>query len=161
MSTWSPTTCAHAPAASVPPAEPPPERWTHPDIGVARSPIAGTGLVAVAPVKAGTALVRFVTPPASVDLLGPINHSCDPTLWWADGCTLVARRDVAAGEELTSDYATSSIPDDFVMMCHCETYRCRQLIAGDDWRIPQLQARYAGHWVPSLQRLIDAGLRRR
>jgi hypothetical protein len=31
------------------------------------------------------------------------------------------------------------------------------VITGDDWRIPQLQQRYAGHWIPYLQRLIDAG----
>ncbi len=41
------------------------------------------------------------------------------------------------------------------MMCHCETYRCRQMVTGDDWRIPQLQQRYAGSWVPLIQRLID------
>lgn len=37
------------------------------------------------------------------------NHSCDPNMWLADdGATLVARRDIHAGEELTSDYAMSS-----------------------------------------------------
>jgi hypothetical protein len=43
------------------------------------------------------------------------------------------------------------------MYCHCETYRCRQLVAGDDWRIPELQRRYDGHWVPFLQRRIATG----
>lgn len=86
---------------------------------------------------------------------GPLNHSCDPNAWFADE-GLVARRAIPAGDELTYDYATGTADGDLAMYCHCETYRCRQLIAGDDWRIPQLQQRYAGHWAPHLQRLIDA-----
>lgn len=134
---------------------PPAESWIHPDVTVAPSMIAGTGLVATISLATGTILARSTTPALSVDGLGKLNHSCDPNLWWADECTLVARRDIEVGEELTSDYSTSISHPDFVMMCHCGTYRCRQLISGDDWRIAQLQARYAGHWVPHLQRLID------
>ncbi|MBA3492113.1 MAG: SET domain-containing protein [Rubrobacteraceae bacterium] len=33
---------------------------------------------------------------------GSVNHSCDPNLWMADEATVVARRDIGAGEELTS-----------------------------------------------------------
>jgi len=36
------------------------------------------------------------------------NHSCDPNLWLAGAYTLAARRPIAAGEEVTSDYATST-----------------------------------------------------
>ncbi len=36
---------------------------------------------------------------------GSLNHSCDSNLWMADEATVVARRDIAAGEELTLDYA--------------------------------------------------------
>jgi len=82
------------------------------------------------------------------------NHSCEPNLGWADEYTLVALRDIAAGEELTDDYATSTVDPDFVLYCHCETYRCRQVIEGTDWKIPQLQKRYAGQWVPYIDRLI-------
>jgi hypothetical protein len=28
------------------------------------------------------------------------------------------------------------------------------MVEGTDWRIPQLQERYAGHWAPAVQRLI-------
>jgi hypothetical protein len=83
------------------------------------------------------------------------NHSCEPNLGWSDQVTLVAMRDIAADEELTTDYATSTGAADFVMMCHCETYRCRQVIEGTDWQIPQLQQRYDGFWTPALQRRID------
>ncbi|MDT4964325.1 MAG: uncharacterized protein QOF87_3972, partial [Pseudonocardiales bacterium] len=84
------------------------------------------------------------------------NHSCDPNLWWSDAYTLVARRDIAAGAELTSDYATSTVDSDFLLRCHCESTRCRGMVCGDDWQIPELQARYDGHWVPMLQRRIRA-----
>jgi SET domain-containing protein len=33
------------------------------------------------------------------------NHSCDPNLWMDDAVTVVARRQIAPGEELTVDYA--------------------------------------------------------
>ncbi len=86
-----------------------------------------------------------------------LNHSCDPTLAWsADGRQLVAFRDIEPGEELTVDYATGSTDPDLIVRCHCETYRCRQLVTGDDWRIPQVQQRYAGHLAPAVQRAVDA-----
>jgi hypothetical protein len=87
--------------------------------------------------------------------VGALNHSCAPNLGWADERTLVALRDIATGDELTIDYATVIADPQFVMTCHCETYRCRQVVEGRDWQIPQLQERYAGHWAPSVQRLID------
>jgi hypothetical protein len=64
-------------------------------------------------------------------------------------------RDVAAGTELTTDYALSISDPAYLLRCHCQTYRCRQLVTGDDWRIPELQRRYFGHWAPAVQRLID------
>lgn len=82
-----------------------------------------------------------------------LNHSCDPNAWY-DGETLVTRRPITAGDELTVDYATGST--EFVLYCHCETYRCRQVVEGTDWQIPQLRQRYAGHWAPAVQQLIDA-----
>jgi uncharacterized protein len=99
--------------------------------------------------------VEPVLPPRSASGWG--NHSCDPNLWWADSYTLVARRDIAAGEELTNDYATSTADPAFLLRCHCESTRCRGMVTGDDWQIPELRARYAGHWVPMLQRRIDGG----
>jgi len=45
------------------------------------------------------------------------NHSCDPTTWLVDEVTLVARRPVAAGEELTSDYATLTGDPAWALSC--------------------------------------------
>lgn len=158
--------------------------WLHDDVAVARSGIAGRGLFAIAPIAAGTAVSRLggrlvstaelrelLVAPDYVDSIVVDddlhlvlaagnrnrygNHGCEPNLWWTDADTLSTRRDVAAGEELTNDYSTSTADPQFLLRCHCESYRCRQMVTGDDWRIPQLQRAYAGHWVPLLQRLID------
>jgi hypothetical protein len=59
--------------------------------------------------------LHLVLPPGRRN--GKGNHSCDPNLWWHGGYTLSARRDIAAGEELTNDYATSTDSADFVMPC--------------------------------------------
>jgi hypothetical protein len=116
---------------------------------VGPSDVAGQGLFADADLAAGAPVDLLAAPPATVADLGRLNHSCDPTLAWS-GAGLAARRDVRAGEELTVDYATV-VPDPALLLyCHCGTYRCRQVIEADDWRIPQLQERYAGQWAPEL-----------
>ena len=112
------------------------------------SRIAGRGLFATEPIPAGAVVLHQ-------DGVGDLNHSCEPNLGWSAEDTLVALGDIAEGVELSLDYATRITDPDFVMMCHCETYRCRQVIEGTDWQIPQLQKRYAGRWAPSVQRLID------
>jgi SET domain-containing protein len=112
------------------------------------SRIAGRGLLAAASIAAGAVVLEQ-------DGVGTLNHSCDPNLGWAGDTALVARRDIAAGEELTVDYSTTVADPAFVLVCHCETYRCRQVVEGTDWQIPQLQKRYAGFWAPQVQRLID------
>jgi SET domain len=119
-----------------------------PRVEARSSRIAGRGLFAAEPVAGGSVALRQHG-------VGDLNHSCDPNLGWADDSTLVALRDITEDDELTVDYATAMCDPDFVMMCHCETYRCRQVIEGTDWRIPQLQKRYAGWFAPSVQRKID------
>jgi hypothetical protein len=83
------------------------------------------------------------------------NHSCDPNLGWVDEYSLATMVDVPVGRELLCDYAMSTADPDYLLRCHCESYRCRQMVAGDDWRIPQLQMRYRGWWLPYVQRLVD------
>jgi hypothetical protein len=105
----------------------------------------------------GTFTTEALAVGAPVDAdMAELNHSCDPTLVvWGDEPTLVAFRDVVAGEELTVDYATLTADPAMLVRCHCESYRCRQMVTGDDWRIPQVQWRYAGHFAPAVQRLVD------
>jgi SET domain-containing protein len=122
------------------------------EVEVRESDIAGRGLFATAAIPAGSEVLR---PDAPVHERGPLNHACDANLGWA-GDVLVTLRDVAAGEELLVDYAMSVADPAYLLRCHCASYRCRQMVEGSDWRIPQLQRRYAGPWAPQVQALIDA-----
>ena len=81
------------------------------------------------------------------------NHSCDPSLWLADEVTLVTRRPVEAGEELTVDYATMTVAP-WQMECRCGSSSCRGVITGDDWRRPDLQERYSGRFSPFINARI-------
>jgi uncharacterized protein len=122
-----------------------------PELDVRPSPIAGRGLFAAAAIPVGTEVLR---PEGPVHEQGQVNHACDPNLGWA-GDALVTLRDLAADEELVVDYAMSVSDPTWFLRCHCPSYRCRQMVEGSDWRIPQLQQRYAGHWAPAVQALID------
>jgi hypothetical protein len=88
------------------------------------------------------------------------NHACDPNLWMLDGASQGARRDIVAGEELTLDYATVSVIPSWRMACRCGSTPCRRMIAGDDWRRAELQARYGDHFLPFINariRQLEAG----
>ncbi len=86
----------------------------------------------------------------------PLNHSCDPNLWMADAVTLTARRNIAPDEELTADYALWLYEVDWVLEpCCCGSRLCRGRVSGTDWMLPGLQARYAGHFTPWINELIE------
>ncbi len=88
---------------------------------------------------------------------GSLNHSCDANLWLADEVTLVARRNVAAGEELTVDYALFTVQADWVLdrLCQCGAPDCRRTITGNDWRLAAVQRRYYPHFSPFINRRIE------
>lgn len=83
------------------------------------------------------------------------NHSCDPNAGMSSSITLVALRDIQPDEEVCFDYAMcDSTPyDEFP--CGCGSARCRGQVTGQDWKRPELQARYEGYFSPYLQRRID------
>jgi uncharacterized protein len=84
-----------------------------------------------------------------------LNHSCDPNVWMQDAITLVVRRPIAVDEELTADYALWLYGVDWRLdPCRCGSRLCRGRITSQDWRLPELQARYAGHFTPYLNHLI-------
>ena len=90
-----------------------------------------------------------------------VNHSCAPNAGLSGQITLVAMCDIAAGEEITYDYAMSdgSTYDEFP--CTCGAAECRGAVTGKDWKRPDLWRRYEGHFSPYLRRRIDAEFRRR
>ena len=69
-----------------------------------------------------------------------------------------AMRNVAAGEELTIDYATTD-DDDSESPCACGAPACRKVLSGRDWQRPELQARYAGWFSSYLEARIRRGKR--
>ena len=84
-----------------------------------------------------------------------INHSCDPNAGISGQICLVAMRDIAAGEEISFDYAMadSSSFDEFD--CACGAAVCRGRVSGEDWKRPELWARYDGYFSTYLQIRID------
>lgn len=87
-----------------------------------------------------------------------MNHSCDPNTWWLDGQTMVARRDILPGEELTYDYATTELAVPFTMECACGSANCRHVISHLDYMDPEWQARFGDH-LPAHTRQAIARVR--
>ncbi|EFH82370.1 SET domain-containing protein [Ktedonobacter racemifer] len=157
--------------------------WYDPRAEVQASSIHGMGMVASQPIHAGEVVVRiggtvmteeeFQAYTATVarynaiqigeglhlvdvpTALGGMNHSCDANLWMRDEATVVARRDIAAGEELTQDYALyTTSPSWTLKPCCCGTPVCRQVVTGNDWQRPEVQERYRDHFSPFLNERI-------
>ena len=84
------------------------------------------------------------------------NHSCAPNLWMDGAVTVVVRRAVAIGEELTIDYATQTGTESWRMSCRCGAPACRGEVTGADWRLPHLRTAYGDHWTPLLVRRMRA-----
>ena len=134
-------------------------------VAVSSSAIEGLGLFAARPFHSGEliraiSVVREVTPAAPLRedlgeradhcdypdgrtvLLGfpdrHINHSCDPNAWvryQAGRPLLVARRAIAAGEEISCDYSIN-ITGGSAWPCRCGAVRCRGIVEGDFFRLP-------------------------
>jgi SET domain-containing protein len=87
-----------------------------------------------------------------------VNHSCDPNAWIEGHSALRARRRIAAGEEITFDYAMTDGCDYDEFECLCGSTLCRGKVTGTDWQLPELQERYGEHFSPYLLRRMQASL---
>jgi uncharacterized protein len=166
--------------------------WIDPRLEIRRSPLGGQGSYACQPIKeceivtiwgaevftkedvnGGKTQGRLIVPIGegrylayeTYDSKAPdhfLNHSCDPNIWLVDEVTLVARRAIDLGEELTADYATWELQEDWVSpwSCNCRSKLCRGIITGRDWRLPELQGRYGNHFLPCINEKIK-GLKSR
>jgi hypothetical protein len=157
--------------------------WYDPRVEVRPSSIQGMGMFARQPISAGEIVVRlggtvmtekefqaYISTVSRYNAVqigeelhlvdvptaaGGMNHSCDANLWMRDEVTVVARRDIAAGEELTQDYALYTISPTWTLQpCLCGTPACRQVITGNDWQRPDVQERYRDHFSPFLNERI-------
>ena len=91
-----------------------------------------------------------------LDMSVMINHSCDPNVGFRGQVIYVAIRDIAAGEELSHDYAMER-SDDYSLDCHCGSPLCRGKVTGNDWKLPELQARYGEYFSIYLRRKFEEG----
>jgi SET domain-containing protein len=159
------------------------ESWISPSIEIRLSKIHNKGMFAIKPIKKGEVVViwggkfvnmeeaeklaakNIITMHLDDDLFSVeegedptdyMNHSCDPNVWMKDEVTIIARRDIKPGEELTADYALFEAWEDFVASweCVCGSPLCRKKITGKDWRIVELQERYKGHFIPLVNKRI-------
>jgi hypothetical protein len=99
----------------------------------------------------------FICPVTEAEREGSMifsNHSCEPNIGLRGEITFVAMRDVAAGEELTHDWAMTD-DDDSTAQCHCGAAHCRGTITGKDWQRPELQERYRGYFSAYLAQKIE------
>jgi SET domain-containing protein len=81
------------------------------------------------------------------------NHSCEPNIGVRGQIVFVALRAVAAGEELTHDWATTD-DDVYELDCNCGAHACRRRITGQDWRRKDLQEKYRGFFSSYLEEKI-------
>jgi uncharacterized protein len=158
--------------------------WSNPKVGRKLTPHAGYSLIALEPIHKGELILVWggvIITTAQLqevnqfmrdrsiqieedlhlcsgmvdDLSDCANHSCDPNAGLAGQITLMALREIAMDEEICFDYGTSDGDPDFYMKCFCGAPECRGAITGNDWKNPAFQARYAGHFMPYIQRRID------
>jgi hypothetical protein len=83
-----------------------------------------------------------------------MNHSCNPNTWFIDDATMIARRNIQSGEEITYDYATSETAETYVLPhCNCGTPDCRQIVRGTDYRLlPAVREKYGSHVMAHVYR---------
>ena len=98
----------------------------------------------------------FVLGPETREPGDSINHSCSPNCGMRNATQLITMRDVAAGEELSYDYAMSDSCDYDEFDCGCGAPDCRKRVTGNDWQISKLQAQYGGLFAPYIMRKIRA-----
>lgn len=162
------------------------DSWIDPRIEIRDSPTGGKGMFAREPIKKGEVVIiwggtvftekekkkSLIKKHTTIGIaeglyLGHrldepdvpdqfLNHSCDPNLWMKDEVTLIARRNIAKGEEITADYAMWTTDEDWAMKepCKCGSSLCRQKITGDDWKLKELHGRYKEHFAPFINERI-------
>jgi len=157
--------------------------WVDERVGVGPSAISGRGCISLAPISEGTAVIIWggvvmstddvmsgrakantavrigealflasrPEDPLTIDAF--MNHSCDPNVWLVDEVTLVTRRPLRAGDELTIDYALWGELESW--NCCCGSPLCRGRLHADDWRRAELQERYRGRFSPFINARIE------
>lgn len=89
-----------------------------------------------------------------------LNHSCDPTAGIRGTVSVVAMRDLTAGDEITIDYATIEGDPLWEMACCCGAANCRKVVRSIHF-LPEAQFWSYLPFVPAyFQRLHRSAARR-
>ena len=87
----------------------------------------------------------------------PINHSCEPNMWYNNGELVVyAARNIKKNEELTMDYCTFLIDVNLTFDCACGEKACRKKFTGKDYLKKELIDKYKGHFSFYVEEKIEA-----
>lgn len=94
----------------------------------------------------------FLVPASNEEIKkqGIFNHSCEPNVGFNSSVTMVAIRDVKAGEELVMNYAFMEI-DFESFKCNCGADSCRKIIDSNTWRDLDFQKQYGQYYSPYLK----------
>ncbi len=97
----------------------------------------------------------FVLAPTRKDLeqTATINHSCEPNAGFLDSITIIAIKDIEAGQEVCWDYACSQTTFE-IFDCKCTTTSCRKTVTPNDWKDQNIQKKYGHYYSPYLKRKI-------
>lgn len=158
--------------------------WVSPKVKFSKSPLGGKGMFAISDINIGEKVISWggiytdkstalkakkqgkLVMQVDVNLYSVedrgeddsyfINHSCDSNLWMKDARTLIARKDIESGEELTADYALWEADESFIpsWSCACKSPLCRGRFTGKDWRNKDIQKRYKDHFLPLINKRI-------
>lgn len=98
------------------------------------------------PEKAANHAIQFAphTYRDSIGFARCMNHSCEPNCGYRGLFTLVAMRDIAAGEELFFDYEMSE-DSDYRIQCLCNTPSCRKVIGSFHNMPSSVREKYDGY----------------
>ena len=117
-----------------------PTSWYDPRVEVRPSSIQGGGMFARAPFRPGE----------TVTIVGRTLMTGAEFAAYLEGVERWNAHQIGAGEELTLDYALTTTAPGWTLdqPCRCGAPGCHGSMTGNDWRLPDVQARYAGHFVP-------------
>lgn len=162
--------------------------WFHEGISLSGSPIDGTGVFASVNISENTHLIRLggifleearrrdplVLPSTAVgvgegillcehvlnerDISDRLNHSCDPNAGFLDALTIVSKRPIKSGEEISIDYGYWEGDEQWELRrdCSCKGLNCRTKVSGRDWRQPGLAQDYLRWASPFIRRRISS-----
>ena len=98
-----------------------------------------------------------LTPEEVNDTLIGYNHSCSPNAYISGQIELRAMKNIAAGEEITVEYATAFTSDTQSFICECGSSSCRKFIKPSiDYKNPKIRKKYKSFFADYIQRIIDS-----